>query len=202
MTHTCFSKFNIIGSGNGLLPGRRQTIIWTNAEIELIGPLGTNFNKILVEIYTFLFKKMPLKMSSGKWRPFCIGLNVLTSLQSRWYILGNCTLKYKQMIHEDKGGRQYVTNRTWLFIFKIGFCSHNPIKIIKAVQIEKYWCLLKCVFISYISYHYFLLFKQDLIQNSHVVQLIRNIYIYTHTYIYIYIYLHWRDVVPAFIRKD
>ena len=27
----------------GLLPGRRQAIIWTNAGILLIGPLGANF---------------------------------------------------------------------------------------------------------------------------------------------------------------
>ena len=30
----------IIGSGNGLAPIRRQTIIWTNAAMLLIGPLG------------------------------------------------------------------------------------------------------------------------------------------------------------------
>ena len=43
-------------------------------------PLGTNFNEILIEILTFWFKKMHLKMSSAKWRPFCLGLNVLTTL--------------------------------------------------------------------------------------------------------------------------
>ena len=30
----------IIGSDNGMLPGRRQAIIWTNAGILLIGHLG------------------------------------------------------------------------------------------------------------------------------------------------------------------
>ena len=48
-----------------------------NAGILLIGPLGTNFSEILIEIHTFSFKKMHLKMSSGKSRPFCLGLNVL-----------------------------------------------------------------------------------------------------------------------------
>ena len=43
----------------------------------LIGPLGTNFSEILIEILTFSFKKMRLKESSAKWRPFCLGLNVL-----------------------------------------------------------------------------------------------------------------------------
>ena len=32
----------IIGSGNGLAPGRRQAITWTNAGILLIWTLGTN----------------------------------------------------------------------------------------------------------------------------------------------------------------
>ena len=43
----------------------------------LIGPLGTNFSEILIKILTFLFKKMRLKVSSAKRRPFCLGLNVL-----------------------------------------------------------------------------------------------------------------------------
>ena len=57
--------------------GRRQAITWTNVGILLIGPLGTNFSEMLIEIHTFSFKKINLKMSSGKWRPFCLGLNVL-----------------------------------------------------------------------------------------------------------------------------
>ena len=81
MTHICVSKLTIIGSDNGLSPGRRQAIIWTNAGILLIGPLRTNFSEILIEIHTFSFKKMHLKMSLGKWQPSCLGLNVLkTSL--------------------------------------------------------------------------------------------------------------------------
>ena len=34
-------NLTIIGSDNGLSPGRRQAITWTNAGILLIGPLGT-----------------------------------------------------------------------------------------------------------------------------------------------------------------
>ena len=61
---------------NGLSPGRRQAIIWTNAGILLIWPLGTNFSEILIKIPSLSFKKMHLKMSSVKWRPVCLGLNV------------------------------------------------------------------------------------------------------------------------------
>ena len=77
MTHICVSKLTIIGSDNGLSPDRRQAIIWTNAGILLNGPLGTNFSEISIEILTFSFKKMHLKVSSAKRRPFCLGLNVL-----------------------------------------------------------------------------------------------------------------------------
>ena len=77
MAHICVGNLTIIGSDNGLSPGRRQAIIWANAGILLIGPWGTNFSEILIGIQTFSFKKMHLKMSSAKLRPFCLGLNVL-----------------------------------------------------------------------------------------------------------------------------
>ena len=69
-THICVGKLTIIGSDNDLSPGRRQAIIWTIAGILLIGSLGTNFSEFLIGIQRFLFKKMHLKMSSAKWRPF------------------------------------------------------------------------------------------------------------------------------------
>ena len=78
VTHICVGNLTIIGSDNGLSPGRRQAITWTNVGILLIGPLGTNFNEMLIQIHAFSFKKIHLKMLSGKWRPFCLGLNVLT----------------------------------------------------------------------------------------------------------------------------
>ena len=78
VTHICVGNLTIIGSDNGLSPHRHQAIIWTNAGILLIGPLGTNFSEILLEINTFSLKKMHLKASSAKWRPFCLSLNVLT----------------------------------------------------------------------------------------------------------------------------
>ena len=78
--YMCVGKLSITGSDNGLSPDRHQAIIWTNVGILLIGPLGTNFSEILIEIQTFSFKKMHLKMSSAKWRSFCLGLNVLTKI--------------------------------------------------------------------------------------------------------------------------
>ena len=82
MTHTCVSKLSIIGSDNGLSPGRRQAIIRTNDGMLLVGLLGTNFSEILSKIHIFSVKKMHLKTSSAKWGPFCHGLNVL--MHSGW----------------------------------------------------------------------------------------------------------------------
>ena len=79
VTYICVSELTIIGSDNGLSPGWRQAIIWNNAGLLLIEPLGTNFSEILIGIQTFSFKKMHLNMSSAKWRTVCLGLNVLTA---------------------------------------------------------------------------------------------------------------------------
>ena len=88
VTHICVVKLTIIGSDNGLSPGWRRAIIWTNAGILLIWPLGTNFSEIFIGIQTFSFNKMHLKMSSAKRRPFCLGLNVL-----KCYCLQHCNNK-------------------------------------------------------------------------------------------------------------
>ena len=69
-----------IGSDNCLSPGRRQAITYTNAEISLIGPLGTNFSEIGIKIQNFSSMKMHLKMLSGKWQPFCPGVDELTHM--------------------------------------------------------------------------------------------------------------------------
>ena len=55
--HICISNLTIIGSDNGLSPGRRQAIIWTNDVILWIRPLGTNFSEILIEFLTFDSRK-------------------------------------------------------------------------------------------------------------------------------------------------
>ena len=88
VTQLCIGKSTIIGSDNGLSPDRRQAISWTNAGILLIGPLGTYFSEILNGIQTFSLKKMHLKMSSAKCRPFCLGLNVFTvdHVQHTWWL--------------------------------------------------------------------------------------------------------------------
>ena len=77
--HICVGNLTSIASDNGLSPGRRQAIIATNDGILLIRTSGTNVSENLSEIHTFSFKEIDSKMSSGKCRPFCLGLNVLIS---------------------------------------------------------------------------------------------------------------------------
>ena len=77
VTHICVSKLTIIGSDNGLSPGWRQAIIYTNAGLISIRPLGTHFSESLIKIQNLSFTKMHLKISAAKWQPSCCGLNVL-----------------------------------------------------------------------------------------------------------------------------
>ena len=58
-------KLTIIGSDNGLSLGQCQAIIWTNAGILLIRPLGTNYSEILIAIETFSLNSLWLVMSYG-----------------------------------------------------------------------------------------------------------------------------------------
>ena len=97
VTHICITKLTTIGSDNGLSPGRRQAIIWTNAGILLIQTLGPNFSEILREIYTFSFKKMHLKMSAILSRPQCVNNQNMVRISLErlsMFIEGNWTLEH------------------------------------------------------------------------------------------------------------
>ena len=76
-THICVSKLTITGSDNGLSPGRRQAINWTNDGILLIRTLGTNSSEILSEIHAFSFQEnasenVVCEMASILSRPQCV----------------------------------------------------------------------------------------------------------------------------------
>ena len=76
MTHICIVNLTIIGSDNGLSPGRRQAIIWSNDGILFIGPLGTNFSEISIEIHTFIqenaFENVVWIMAAILSQPQCV----------------------------------------------------------------------------------------------------------------------------------
>ena len=106
VTHICVSKLTITCSDNGLLPGQHQAIIWTNAGILFIGSLGTNFSEIPIKIYIFSFKKMHLKMLSGKWQSHCLGLNVLSFC---WFGAPCCSCDINVMVCSS-----FKCQSTWL----------------------------------------------------------------------------------------
>ena len=76
MCHLQLGQLFCIGSN--VAPSWCQAIIWTNAEILLIRTLGTELSVILIGIHISSFKKKHLNWSPAKWRPFCLGLSVLT----------------------------------------------------------------------------------------------------------------------------
>ena len=80
VTHIGFSNYASIGSDNGLSPG-------TNVGILSIGPLGTNFSEILIEIHIFSFTTMQLKMSSENGGHF-VFTNVWRRLKRGWDMEG------------------------------------------------------------------------------------------------------------------
>ena len=121
VTHICVSKLTIIGPDNGLSPERRQANIWTNAGILLIGTLGTNFSETLSKIHTFSFKKIYLKTSSAKRRPFCLGLNVLT----HW--------------GRDKMAAIFQTTFSWMKIYEFRSKFHWSLFLRVQLTIFQHW---------------------------------------------------------------
>ena len=75
VTHICVVKLTLIGSDNGLSPGRRQAIIWTNAEILLIGPIKLQWNfdwNSNIFILENAFQNVVCEMASILSRPQCV----------------------------------------------------------------------------------------------------------------------------------
>ena len=138
-THICIGKLTIIGSDNGLLPRRWQIIIWTSIGILLIGPLGTNFSEILLEVQTL--KKITLKMSSVKCCPFHFSLNVLSHLSFYVHFISHILCYFLENHHNI--GRCHQGLIYLDIIFKSNFCYflQNRLHIILSKTSSKSTCL-------------------------------------------------------------
>ena len=129
----CVGNLTIIISDNGLSPYRCQAIIWTNAGILLIVPLGTNFSEILIEIPAFSFKKMRLKVSSAKRRPVCLGLNVLSVVMNlyKYIICCSCDSSHHSIKQKNKpripeqGSIRNVQFYKWIDVFYVYFAAKH-----------------------------------------------------------------------------
>ena len=124
-------KLNMIGSDNGILPSRCQVVIWTNAGIRT---LGTNFSEIFRKIDTFSFKKMHLKMSSGKCLPFCFGLNLIqiSSMLVEYFI------QYGVMFDSVTRVPPHWTCNIYQYCFLYLFLTDHKLTVISDLMIAMY----------------------------------------------------------------
>ena len=73
--HICVVNLTTTGSDKGLSSGQHQAIIWTNAGMLFIRPLGMNISEILIKIHTFkenAFETVIREMSAILARPQCV----------------------------------------------------------------------------------------------------------------------------------
>ena len=153
MTHICVSKLIIIGSDNGLSPGRRQTIIQTDGGILLIRQLRTNRSEIRIQILTLSLKKMHLKVSSAKWRPFCLSLfDSSIKMASYFQLPVYCPFR-KVHSYANSYGVPFPTTHQGLTNIRLRIHKY-PIKVARIITTKKKWRSLSCqdlIFIDPIS---------------------------------------------------
>ena len=71
----------------------RYLISWTNVGLLLMGPFGAIVSEICIPMHQFSFLKMYSNMSSAKWSPSCLSLNVLKKklariIKTTWHFEG------------------------------------------------------------------------------------------------------------------
>ena len=106
VTHICVSKLTIIGSDNGLPPGRRQAIIWTDAGILLIRPLGTNFGEIINRISNIFIQENAFEEVIWKMGGLCLSLNVLILQLYLLWPMNYCVMRFIVLcinVHNSSG---------------------------------------------------------------------------------------------------
>ena len=109
VTHICVGKLTIIGSDNGLSPGRCQGIIWINAGILLIKTLGTNFSEHFIGIHAFSFKKMHLKNAL-----VCETASILSQPQCvNWLAPGRCISIFNCLWFSNVLSELYLEQLLW-----------------------------------------------------------------------------------------
>ena len=86
----------------------------------------------LIEIHTFLFNELHFKMASGKWRPVCLGLNILAAFPWPSTSLGLNKMTdifpdsiLKSLSHDDVIKWKHFP-RNWSFVRGIHRSHHRP----------------------------------------------------------------------------
>ena len=153
MTHICVGKTTFIGSDNGLSPTWLPPSHYLNQCWNIVNwTLRTNFGKVLIEYRSFSFKKMHLKMSSGEWRPSCLGLNVLTRIFEHGFWLagsnwpGTTSIPWLLMpwLHASPGHQQPWY---WLHTIIRFLLSQVMISTACAILVSWNYRTCKCIFV-------------------------------------------------------
>ena len=134
MVHICVNNLTIIGSDNGLSRGRRQAIIWTNAGILLIGPLGTNFNEIFNRnSYIFIqenaFKTVVCEMAAILFQPQCVNCvhgRYLLFFGTVWLVLVHGQLRCNASWNKKRNTLAIVTGNDFA-IFHSPYCDGHDV---------------------------------------------------------------------------
>ena len=124
VTHICISKIITIVSDNGLSPVWRQAIMWTNAGILLIGPLGINFSDILIEIHIFSFEKIHLKMSYAKANQWHYMVVMVTQIAGEKTVCSPVCSPMSSFLYVCKGSD--VKTLQWRHNGCNSFSDHQP----------------------------------------------------------------------------
>ena len=142
VTHICVSRLTITGSDNGLSPGRRQAIIWTNAGILLTGPLGTNFSENFIEILKFSFTKMRLKsvvceIAAILSRPQCVKITL------RAVVIYITWIHWKAIIQllQNKA-QQNCVSMLWIWCIKNPRAKVSFVSLLTTENQKPPWCQL------------------------------------------------------------
>ena len=120
VTHICVGNLTIIGSYNGLSPGWRQAIIWTNTGILSIVPLGTNFTEILIEILFFDSRKCVWKCRLRNGVPFVLASMCSLCPRDTIWRYRTCPALVQVMACCLTAPRHYL-NQCWLITNKVSW---------------------------------------------------------------------------------
>ena len=147
--HICVSKLTIIGSDNGLSPGRHQAIIWTNA--------GNSNRNQYIFIQENVFGKIVWKIAAILSLSQCVKINFV-----EFFLQDTPLLDRLNILHSFLGYLQSCCQWRWPYVFPLWFLVSNntnkrlclPRKIVPLFKQLYVLCLWKCMHIYFVSFVY------------------------------------------------
>ena len=103
----------IIGSVNGLSPGRRQAIIWINVGLLSIGTVRTNFSEIVIEIRRFHYNDVIMSAIASQIISLTIVYSTVYSGANQRKHLSSASLAFLRGIHRCPVNSPHKGPVTW-----------------------------------------------------------------------------------------